>query len=161
MFGQIAPGPDCATRVVPPCSRRNLVASAAVLALSPGARSAWSAASPEGPARKWYEAAADMKKMAESWGDQAYGAVLVLDGKVVGEGPSRVVKNQDIDAHAEREAIRDAQRRTGKVELPGAVLYSTSRPCSRCESAAALARVSRMYFGPALVDAGAPRTARD
>ncbi len=98
-----------------------------------------------------------MLRQAESWGDQPYGAVLVLADTLVGEGPSRVVKNRDVDAHAEREAIRDAQRRLGRKELPGAVLYSTSRPCRLCEAAAAEARVSRMYFGPTLIDAGAPR----
>ena len=97
-----------------------------------------------------------MKRIAEASGDQPYGAVLVLDGKLVGEGPSRVVKNQDVNAHAEREAIRDAQRRLGRMELPGTVLYSTSRPCSLCEAAAAQAGVSRMYFGPTLIDAGPP-----
>jgi tRNA(Arg) A34 adenosine deaminase TadA len=110
------------------------------------------------PDRRWYEAAEGMKRMAEGWGDQPYGAVLVMDGKLVGEGPSRVVKNADINAHAEREAIRDAQRRLGRADLAGAVLYSTSRPCSLCEAAAARAKVSRMYFGRSLEDAGAPRS---
>ena len=100
-----------------------------------------------------------MLRQAESWGDQPYGAVLVLEGTLVGEGPSRVVKDRNIDAHAEREAIRDAQRRLGRKELPGTILYSTSRPCRLCEAAAAEAKVSRMYFGPTLVDAGAPRSA--
>ena len=109
---------------------------------------------------RWYDAAAEMKRLAESWGDQPYGAVLVLDGKLIGQGPSRVVKNQDPEAHAEREAIRDAQRRLGREKLPGAVLYSTSRPCSRCEAAAAKAGISRMYFGPSLTDAGAPVLSR-
>ena len=97
-----------------------------------------------------------MKSLAESWGDQPYGAVLVMDGALVGEGPSRVVKNQNPDAHAEREAIRDAQRRLGRERFPGAVLYSTSRPCSLCEAAAARAGVGRMYYGPSLTDAGVP-----
>jgi tRNA(adenine34) deaminase len=97
-----------------------------------------------------------MKRLAKSWGDQPYGAVLVLDGAVVGEGPSRVVKNNDVTAHAEREAIRDAMRKLGRRKLAGAVLYSTSRPCSLCEAAAAEAEVSRMYFGALLSDAGTP-----
>lgn len=98
-----------------------------------------------------------MKRLAQSWGDQSYGAVLVLDGALIGEGPSRVIKNQDTDAHAEREAIRDAQQRLGRPDLRGSVLYSTSRPCGLCEAAAARAGVRRMYFGPQLADAGAPR----
>jgi tRNA(Arg) A34 adenosine deaminase TadA len=60
-------------------------------------------------------------------------------------------------AHAEREAIRDAQQRLGRSDLSGSVLYSTSRPCNECERAAAGARVSRMIVGPDLVDAGQPR----
>lgn len=101
-----------------------------------------------------------MRRLAQSWGDQAYGAVLVMDGALVGQGPSRVVKNQNPDAHAEREAIRDAQNKLGRQRLPGAVLYSTSRPCGMCEAAAAQAGVSRMYFGPSLTDAGVPGQAR-
>ena len=108
------------------------------------------------PDRRWFEAASDMKRLAESWGDQPYGAVLVLNGALVGEGPSRVVKNRNLDAHAEREAIRDAQRKLGVERLDGAILYSTSRPCRVCEAAAARAGLSRMYFGPSLSDAGAP-----
>ena len=109
------------------------------------------------PERRWIAAAASMKRLAESWGDQAYGAVLVADGAIVGEGPSRVVKRGDPTAHAEREAIRDAQRRLGRTSLAGSVLYSTSRPCRQCEIAAAEAQVARMIYGEALNDAGRPR----
>ena len=109
---------------------------------------------------RWYEAAAEMRRLAESWGDQPYGAVLVLNGAIIGWGPSRVVRNRNPNAHAEREAIRDAQEKQGREKLPGAVLYSTSRPCSQCEEAAAQAGLSRMYFGPSLTDAGVPGQAR-
>lgn len=136
--------------------RRALIAGAAALAAGLGHASADPPSDGGGPQGRWYEAAAQMRRLALSWGDQAYGAVLVLDGSVVGQGPSRVVRNQDPDAHAEREAIKDAQLRLGRPLITGAVLYSTSRPCSLCESAAARAGVARMYFGPALTDAGAP-----
>ena len=109
------------------------------------------------PQRRWFEAAASMKRLAESWGDQAYGAVLVRDGAIIGEGPSRVVKRGDPTAHAEREAIRDAQRRLGRTSLAGSVLYSTSRPCRQCEIAAAEARVAGMIYGEELNDAGQPK----
>lgn len=97
-----------------------------------------------------------MRAKALGWGDQSYGAVLVLNDAIIGEGPSRVVLNNDPTAHAEREAIRDAQRRLGRSLLPGSVLVSTSRPCAACEAAAAAAQVTRMIYGPALTDAGAP-----
>ena len=145
----------------PNVKRRNLLATVACSPFLGGATSAWSDSSSAHPDPRWYEAALSMLRQAESWGDQPYGAVLVLEGTLVGEGPSRVVKLRDNDAHAEREAIRDAQRRLGRKELPGAVLYSTSRPCRLCEAAAAGAKVSRMYFGPTLVDAGAPRNTHE
>lgn len=107
--------------------------------------------------RRWMDKAFEMRRLAESRGDQPYGAVLVLDGVLAGEGPSRVVELGNADAHAEREAIRDAQRRLGRTDLSGSVLYSTSRPCSLCERAAAAAGVARMIHDEALRDAGAPR----
>ena len=141
-------------------SRRTAIAGAVMLLVSSSHSTARTLARRSLPEQRWYEAANDMKHLAESLGDQPYGAVLVLDGKLVGEAPSRVIKNQNPDAHAEREAIHDAQRRLGRTDLSGAVLYSTSRPCSLCEAAAAQAAVSRMYFGSTLADGGAPRQPR-
>jgi tRNA(Arg) A34 adenosine deaminase TadA len=136
--------------------RRTLLAGAVALAACALRPSARVHAAGREPDIRWYEAASEMRRLAQSWGDQSYGAVLVLDGTLVGHGPSRVVKNQNPDAHAEREAIRDAQQQLRRQRLPGAVLYSTSRPCSLCEAAAAEAGVTRMYFGPWLTDAGVP-----
>jgi tRNA(adenine34) deaminase len=108
--------------------------------------------------RRWIDAAEEMKRQALSWSDQAYGAVLVKDNRIVGYGPSRVVKNQDPEAHAEREAIKHALSAVGAHAVTGAILYSTSRPCRACEAAAAKAGVQRMYFGPNVQDAGTPRS---
>jgi tRNA(adenine34) deaminase len=99
----------------------------------------------------------EMKRLAESTGDQSYGAVVVRGAEIVGLGPSRVVVKKDATAHAEREAMRDAQAKLGKNDLSDCVMYSTSRPCGNCERAAAQARLSRMYYGPQAIDAGAPR----
>jgi tRNA(adenine34) deaminase len=112
--------------------------------------------SPPDPHLRFAELAAEMKRRALSWADRPYGAVLVLDGALVGEGPSRVVQRSDPSAHAEREAIRDAQRRLGRTQLAGSVLYSTSRPCAACEAAAFAAGVARMRVGAEARDAGAP-----
>ena len=141
-------------------SRRTAIAGAVMLLVSSAHSTSRTKAKTPLPEQRWYDAANDMKRLAESLGDQPYGAVLVLDGKLVGEAPSRVINNQNPDAHAEREAIHDAQRRLGRTDLSGAVLYSTSRPCSLCEAAAAQAAVSRMYFGSPLADGGAPRQPR-
>lgn len=98
-----------------------------------------------------------MKQKAIDAGDQAYGAVVVRNGEIAGFGPSRVVAKKDANAHAEREAIRDAQQRLGRNDLSDCVMYSTSRPCAACEQAAAEARLARLYVGPDAIDAGAPR----
>ena len=103
------------------------------------------------------EAAFRMRDEAVRAGDQAYGAVLVINGRILGFGPSRVVLLKDPTAHAEREAMREAQARLGRADLSGAVLYSSSRPCAACETAAAQANVARMIHGRDSIDAGRPR----
>ena len=65
------------------------------------------------------ERAFAMRQRALDAGDQAYGAIVVRDGRIVGEAPSRVVTARDPTAHAEMEAIRDAARRLGTVSLVG------------------------------------------
>lgn len=90
-------------------------------------------------------------------GDQAFGAVVLRGEHIVGAAPSRVVTATDPTAHAEMEAIRDAARRLQTRDLSGCVLVSTSRACRMCEAAAGWAGVSRMVYGEALTDAGAPR----
>ena len=101
--------------------------------------------------------ARDLRDEALRAGDQGYGAVVWRDGEIVGAAPSRVVTASDQNAHAEREALRDAQRRLRTSELSGCVLVSTSRPCGLCEAAAAQAGIARMVYGESLIDAGPPR----
>jgi tRNA(adenine34) deaminase len=114
-------------------------------------------AAPDPARREFVEQAFAMKQRAIESGDQPFGAVVVRGQQVVGFGPSRVVLKRDETAHAEREAIRDAQARLGRTDLADCVMYSTSRPCRDCERAAANARIARMYVGVDAADAGAPR----
>ncbi len=101
-----------------------------------------------------------MKQAAREAGDQGYGAVVVRDGRIIAESPSRVVTAGDPSAHAEMEAIRAAARATGSRDLSGAVLYSSSRPCPMCEGAASFAGISEMIHGQDLTSAGRPRLMR-
>ncbi|MEI6299966.1 MAG: deaminase [Betaproteobacteria bacterium] len=101
--------------------------------------------------------AAEMRRRALARGDQGYGAVVVKDGKVVGEGVSAVIVNNDPTAHAEMQAIRDACRRLGTRDLSGCELYGTSRACPMCEAAAYWAGISRLLAGDPVGDYGAPR----
>ncbi len=107
--------------------------------------------------RAFRERAFEMKRRAVAAGDQPYGAVVVRDGRILAESPSRVVTAKNIDAHAEREALRLARVAAGGGNLAGAILVSSSRPCSRCERAAFEAGIARMMHGENLTDAGAPR----
>ncbi len=141
--------------LAPPRRRTAAWATLAALAALAVPRRAATQSSPD-PHRRFAELAAEMKRRALSWGDQPDGAVLVLDGPLVGECPSRVFQRGDASAHAEREAIRAAQRRLGRTQLAGSVLYSTSRPCAACEAAAFAAGVARMRVGAKARDAGAP-----
>lgn len=102
------------------------------------------------------ERAFAMRQRALAAGDQAYGAIIVRDGRIVGEAPSRVVTARDPTAHAEMEAIRDAARRLGTASLVGCSMFSSSRPCPMCRTAAYWAGVARLYHGPAAEDGGPP-----
>ena len=145
--------------------RRKLLAGLAAalpLALVParGAR-AEAIAQPADPGPEAFMArAGDMKSRALAAGDQGYGAVVVKAGRIVGQAPSRVVTAGDPTAHAEMEAIRDAARRLGGRDLSGCLIYSTSRPCAMCETAAYWAGLDAMIHGAALTDAGQPRYPR-
>jgi tRNA(Arg) A34 adenosine deaminase TadA len=103
------------------------------------------------------ERAFEMRRRAIERGDQPYGAVIVKGGRIVGEGVSAVVTDNDPTAHAELQGIRDAARRLGTRDLTSCDMYGTSRACPMCEAGAYWARIARMYYGTSIADAGAPR----
>ena len=80
-------------------------------------------------------------------GEVPVGAVLVLDGAIVGEGWNRNITLNDPSAHAEIGALRDAGRRLGNHRFPGATLYVTLEPCAMCAMALVHARAARVVYG--------------
>ena len=84
-----------------------------------------------------------------------FGAVVVKDGQVVGEGWNRVIAATDPTAHGEVEAIRAACQRLGTFVLAGCDLYTSAEPCPMCLSAIYWARVARLFYGNAVPDAAA------
>ena len=106
--------------------------------------------------RSFIDRAFEMRTQAIKIGDQAYGAIVVRDGIVVGQSASHVVVNQDPTAHAEIEAIRDAANRLGSRDLSGCTLYSSSPACPMCEAAAYWADIDRMVSGKSAYDGGLP-----
>jgi tRNA(adenine34) deaminase len=133
------------------CTRRAGLAlgGASLLALFETAKA-------QSSAESFLDEAFRLRDQAVAAGDQPYGAVVVLDGRIVGRGRSRVVSDRNIDHHAERLALREAQALLGRQGLPGAVIYSTAIPCGACQPALARAGISRMIHGRAATDAGAP-----
>lgn len=115
----------------------------------------------EGPGsnvhQRFIQQAFELRRRAIERGDQPYGAVVVKDGRVIGEGVSAVITNRDPTAHAEMIAIRTASAFLRNPDLSGCLLYGSARACAMCESAAYWARISRMIYGEAAQDAGAPR----
>jgi guanine deaminase len=79
-------------------------------------------------------------------GGGPFGAVVMRDGAIVGEGVNRVTRDNDPSAHAEIVAIRDACRRLGTFRLDGAVVYSSCEPCPMCWSAIQWSRAGRLCF---------------
>jgi tRNA(Arg) A34 adenosine deaminase TadA len=75
-----------------------------------------------------------------------FGAVVVRDGTIVGEGWNRVTSTNDPTAHAEIVAIRDAARRLGTFSLAGCEIYSSCEPCPMCLGAILWARLDRLYY---------------
>ena len=82
-----------------------------------------------------------------------FGAVVVLEGQVIGEGTNLVTCNNDPTAHAEVTAIRDACRRLGKFDLKGAAIYTSCEPCPMCLSAIYWARIDKIYYANTRADA--------
>jgi tRNA(adenine34) deaminase len=136
------------------CTCRRTVLGFAAVAFASGPASAQSSRDPQ---RFFVAEAIRMKEEAVARGDQPYGAVIVVAGSIAGYGPSRVNSDRNPDAHAERVALWDAQRRLGRQILEGAVIYATSRPCAACQRALAAARIERMLVGPTAQDAGPPQ----
>src|SRR5271168_386434 len=87
------------------------------------------------------------KRGARRPGGGPIGCVIVLNGRIVGEGSNEADAQDDPTAHAEIVAIRRAAANLHTTELRGATLYSTLQPCGMCSMASIWARISRIVFG--------------
>lgn len=88
-------------------------------------------------------------------GGGPFGAVVVKDGVVVGEGRNAVVPRRDPTAHAEVMAIRAACAALGTHDLSGAVIYTSCEPCPMCLGAVWWARIAEIVYGNDRADAAA------
>src|SRR5882672_5937828 len=92
---------------------------------------------------------------ARDAGEVPIGAVVALNGEVIGRGFNQPISSGDPTAHAEIVAIRDAARRVGNYRLTGAVLCVTIEPCLMCVGAMVHARVATLVYGAAEPRTGA------
>lgn len=92
---------------------------------------------------------------AAAAGEVPVGAVVVLDGRVVGSGFNQPIGGVDPTAHAEVIALRDAARTVGNYRLTGATMYVTVEPCLMCVGAMVHARIGLVVYGAAEPKAGA------
>ena len=88
-------------------------------------------------------------------GGGPFGAVVVKDGEIIGEGMNRVVPNADPTAHAEIVAIRAACAALGTHDLSGAVIISSCEPCPMCLGAIWWSRIGLVVYGNDRADAAA------
>ncbi len=95
------------------------------------------------------------RESVEAPGTLPYGAVVVMDGGIVGEGLNRAFANSDPTSHGEVEAIRDACRRLSRTSLEGADLYTSGEPCSMCVAAMYQVGIERLYYAGSASDSAA------
>lgn len=91
--------------------------------------------------------ALELAARAGEAGEVPVGAVVTLDGRVVGEGANATRGGHDPTAHAEIVAIRAAAAALGSDRLSDCDLWVTLEPCAMCAGAIAHARIARLYYG--------------
>jgi tRNA(adenine34) deaminase len=95
---------------------------------------------------------------AAAAGEVPVGAIVALDGQVVGRGYNRSITTIDPTAHAEIVALRSAARAVRNYRVSGATLYTTVEPCPMCCGAILHARLARVVYGAPDPKAGAARS---
>ena len=83
-------------------------------------------------------------------GTEPFGAVIVKDGKIVGEGLNHSLAHFDPTSHGETEAIRDACRNLKTVDLRGCELYTSAEPCALCVAAMVISGIGQMYYAASM-----------
>ena len=107
---------------------------------------------------QWMGLALEEAARAAEAGEVPVGAVVVLEGRLVGRGHNTPIALSDPTAHAEIVALRAAAREAGNYRLTGCTLYATVEPCAMCCGAALQARIARLVYGTDDPKAGAVRS---
>jgi guanine deaminase len=94
------------------------------------------------------------RRALEESGTEPFGAVVVKEGKIVGEGLNRAAFSFDPTSHGEVEAIRDACRKLRCIDLSGCDLYTSCEPCALCVAAIQIARIRHVFYAASLQQSG-------
>jgi tRNA(adenine34) deaminase len=105
--------------------------------------------------REFMRRALQLAQRARDAGEVPVGALVVAEGRVVGEGWNRPISSKDATSHAETEAIRAACATLANYRLGGTTLYVTLEPCAMCIGAIFHARIARVVYGAADPKTGA------
>jgi len=103
--------------------------------------------------RKYMRAALHKALQGVRQGQTPFGACIVKGARIIACAHNRVWRANDITAHAEVIAIRQACKKLNTIDLSGCVLYSTCEPCPMCFSAAHWARIKKIVYGACIADA--------
>lgn len=104
---------------------------------------------------RWMKHAIMLAGKAESIDEVPVGAIVVLDGEIIGEGWNQSINLHDATAHAEIMALREAGNTVENYRLINATLYVTLEPCSMCAGAMVHSRVKRLVYGAVDLKTGA------
>lgn len=96
---------------------------------------------------RFMKAALEEARIALAKGEVPVGAVIVLEGEIIGHGHNQRETENDPTAHAEILALREAGKRLKGWRLQGATLYVTLEPCPMCAGALLLSRIERVVYG--------------
>ncbi len=107
------------------------------------------------PDHEFMARALELARAAEAAGEVPVGAVLVKEGRIIGEGFNRPISTHDPTAHAEMVALRAGAATVGSYRLLDTTLYVTLEPCAMCAAAMVHARVKRLVFAARDPKAGA------
>lgn len=104
---------------------------------------------------RWMQRALELARYAEAEGEVPVGAVIVLNGEIIGEGWNHPISSQDATAHAEIMALRQACQSQQNYRLPGADIFVTLEPCVMCAGALVHARINRLVYATSEPKTGA------
>lgn len=96
----------------------------------------------------------ELALIAKNRGDTPVGSIVVLNGKIIGEGIEELPTTNNLSGHAELLACQDAVNHTGSRQLAGTTLYTTAEPCFMCSYAIRQSRISLVVYGVETPDVG-------